>query len=85
MIINYKAILDIIELNAGVTEESVKKYYLNFKINKFRKLVPSKNLKVYKCSQGHKHICFTKGIFSISDWSKHEHAIGNKMRIKFAL
>lgn len=85
MIINYQAILHIIELNAGVTEESIKKYYLNFKINKFKKLVPAKKLKVFQCSQGHKHICFTKGIFTLSNWSKHEHTIGNKMRIKYAL
>lgn len=85
MINNYKQILDIVELNAGVTEESIKEHYHNFKIGKFRKLVPAKKLKVYKCSKGHKHICFTVGIFTVSDWSKHEHTIGNKMRIKYAL
>ena len=79
----FKEILELVELNAGVTEESIKSYYSNFKINKFRKLVPMKKLKVIKCSQGHKHICFTEGIFSITSWTNHEKRIGLKMGRKF--
>lgn len=83
MINYYKQILEIVQSNAGITDESIQKHYPNFKIGKFKKLVPMKKLKVLKCSQGHKHICFTEGIFIISSWSDHEKRIGRKMGRKF--
>ena len=85
MINYYKQILEIVESNAGITEELIKEHYSNFKIGKFRKLVPAKKLKVYKCSKGHRHICFTEGIFSVCQWTKHETTMGRKMGKKYGI